>query len=559
MRISAQLKADQAREGMRVTYGPSTRKTGTLTGETRVVSGVTRFKVRPIDGGRAVWAVYVWEDATADVATASSDPRVVPVPETVATARTMFEPSLTFYADGTRVAVQDVSALASDMWNGRTGVTVGYRPAFPYGFQAVRWDDSGRVDNVVPHILREVHEPVLGSSTCQYVLDGHDADGTPFYECTTHGEVEISHEAPCAVGISEHDAPEHVAPLAPGDRVEIGGRERVATSVVPGRRRGRRTLYVAHVAPGDALAVADVTTVPVPLDTPRENYSPRVIAAHVLASAAHTLRSAGVIIPETPASARREYVAARERGETVSLALTRARLEVVAYTVLTPTRSGWTVNRDALTHATIRPELDALSGTVRDADGQRLLFPIVVPDGITLTVSTERDDHSDRPEDEGYYSPEDVDAWCGDLWGYRAVTVTAWDVDGDELWAAPLGGVEVGSYWPGTECAQIWPHLPGLIRDVLDSLPDDALPMTCGTCGHRYADNTPAGRCPREGEHEPDGPGVAPAAAVLREVTAELNRYEENAELGTSVQDAATDVVQRLFDLYGVRPVEGGE
>lgn len=78
MRISAQLKADQAREGMRVTYGPSTRKTGTLTGETRETRGVTRFKVQPADGGRAVWAVYVWEDAAP--ATAGADPHDAPAP-----------------------------------------------------------------------------------------------------------------------------------------------------------------------------------------------------------------------------------------------------------------------------------------------------------------------------------------------------------------------------------------------------------------------------------------------------------------------------------------------
>lgn len=32
-------------------------------------------------------------------------------------------------------------------------------------------------------------------------------------------------------------------------------------------------------------------------------------------------------------------------------------------------------------------------------------------------------------------------------------------------------------------------------------MPDADLVMTCGTCGHRFADNTPAGRCPREAEH----------------------------------------------------------
>lgn len=220
MRVNAQLKADQAREGMRVTYGVGivARREGTLTGETRETRGVTRFKVRPIDGGRAVWVVYVWAvdvsqlvervepvrttanggrvvtvhttgavgaqnaalvaavDAlgTTNVpvlfhrssrdggltfvysdqpAPALYDPRVVPVSETFATAANMFDPSLTFYADGTRVVVRGVSQFAANVWDGRTGVTVGRLPAFPYGFRqcagttAARWTTSCRTSS----------------------------------------------------------------------------------------------------------------------------------------------------------------------------------------------------------------------------------------------------------------------------------------------------------------------------------------------------------------------------------------------------------------------------
>ncbi len=38
---------------------------------------------------------------------------------------------------------------------------------------------------------------------CAYVLDGHDTDGTPWHECTVHGELAISPDAPC----SEYRAP----------------------------------------------------------------------------------------------------------------------------------------------------------------------------------------------------------------------------------------------------------------------------------------------------------------------------------------------------------------
>lgn len=490
MNVKAQLKADEAREGMRVTYGidVATRKAGTLTGETRVTSGVTRFKVRPIDGGRAVWVVYVWaaDDAPAIVPEPAelADPRVVPVAETFSTGANFFDPSLTLYADGTRVVVRGVSQLASDMWDGRTGVTVGRLPAFPYGFQAVRWDDSGKVDNVAPHVL--------------------------------------------------HELPAPVAPLAPGDRVEVGGRVRVVTSVVPSRYRGRKTLYVAHAAPGGLPHESDVTTVPVPLESTSCDFlSPRALAAHVLTSAAHTLRPAGVIIPETPASARREYVEARERGEGVSLALTRARLEVVAHTVLTPARdfSGWTIDAAELERVTRSPELDALSGTVRDADGQRLLFPIDVPDGIRLTVTHERD--NDGVADEECYSPEDVEAWGNDEWEFRTVVVTARNANLSAHATASLGGVGIGDHWPGGDAAQLWHAVPDLVREVLADLPDDdddgdatcgqcgddrtavqgehhgrtvwlceRHAVTCGTCGHIYSDTTPAGRCPREADHE---------------------------------------------------------
>lgn len=42
------------------------------------------------------------------------------------------------------------------------------------------------------------------------------------------------------------------------------------------------------------------------------------------------------------------------------------------------------------------------------------------------------------------------------------------------------------------------------------------------------------------------------SANVQDEVDAELSRFEINAEEGSTVEDAAADVVQRLYDIYGV-------
>lgn len=42
------------------------------------------------------------------------------------------------------------------------------------------------------------------------------------------------------------------------------------------------------------------------------------------------------------------------------------------------------------------------------------------------------------------------------------------------------------------------------------------------------------------------------SANVQGEVEAELSRFEVNAEEGSTVEDAAADVAQRLYDVYGV-------
>lgn len=77
--------------------------------------------------------------------------RVRPLDADTVTPRTMFDPELTYYADGTRVVMR---AKGTE----RTGTTFGMaHGAAAYAYQAVRWDDGG-ADLVAPHVLRRADQ-----------------------------------------------------------------------------------------------------------------------------------------------------------------------------------------------------------------------------------------------------------------------------------------------------------------------------------------------------------------------------------------------------------------
>ncbi|OEJ29056.1 hypothetical protein AS594_36260 [Streptomyces agglomeratus] len=84
------------------------------------------------------------EDKVADIVI-----RARPLTSDVTRPATMFDPALTYYADGTHVVMR---AQGTERSGHAFGLAEG---AAPYCFQAVRWDDGG-ADLVAPHVLHRV-------------------------------------------------------------------------------------------------------------------------------------------------------------------------------------------------------------------------------------------------------------------------------------------------------------------------------------------------------------------------------------------------------------------
>ena len=288
---------------------------------------------------------------------------------------------------------------------------------------------------------------------------------------------------------------------------------------------------------------------------PRRRLSARVVAHRaVCRRGAPNLDRGGSVL------ATREYVAARERGETVPAALSRARAELVVDRVLTwhdaddredgPAATyaldAYDVDPRELYRVTSDPRTAALAGEVRDAEtGAPILAPVTLPDGATARVYVYADDDAD-PTDADCYDDADVQAWREDRWRYVGVTAVVTLADG-RRGEASLWGVEMGAYWPGSDAAQIWHTIPDLVREAAgeaadaepdaENIPEDDR-ATCGTCGRAWNARTlptPADRCPWEHEHDDDESDETPAgnlAAWVRGIVDELDpegtEHDEN-------------------------------
>ncbi|MFE2268536.1 hypothetical protein ACFXB4_04800 [Streptomyces lavendulae] len=80
--------------------------------------------------------------------------RARPLSSDVTRPATMFDPALTYYADGTHLVMR---ARGTE----RSGHAFGMAEGSPYAFQAVRWDDGG-ADLIAPHVLHRVEDQAEG-------------------------------------------------------------------------------------------------------------------------------------------------------------------------------------------------------------------------------------------------------------------------------------------------------------------------------------------------------------------------------------------------------------
>ncbi|MEV6133082.1 hypothetical protein AB0M05_40890 [Streptomyces violaceusniger] len=124
-------------------------------------SGGAATKVWVVDSVPAPAAAPAEEESAAPAEdtqaakVADIERRVRPLDADTIMAATMFDPELTYYADGTPVVMR-----AKD--TERTGTTFGMADGAAYAYQAVRWDDGG-ADLVAPHVLHraEAHRQEL--------------------------------------------------------------------------------------------------------------------------------------------------------------------------------------------------------------------------------------------------------------------------------------------------------------------------------------------------------------------------------------------------------------